>query len=128
MQNIEFIEHSLDIKENNSTDVCSRSCYIENWKKIKENWKKLNKFTQNQRKLTKIKENWTKLKNFNFSEKFSDENIFLQFSSIFVNFKEISITRNMKFNRFLQFLSIFVNFKEISFPWILSKSTKIKET
>ena len=28
---------------------------------------------------------------------------------------------------FFNFFPIFVNFKEISFPWILSKSTKIKE-
>ena len=38
----------------------------------------------------------SKLKKFNFSEEFSDENRFLQFSSIFVNFKELSITKNMR--------------------------------
>ena len=44
-----------------------------------------------------IKENWTKSKKFDFSKEISDENRFLQFSSIFLNFQEISITRNMRF-------------------------------
>ena len=54
------------------TDVCSQSCYIENWTKLK-------KSNQNQRKSIKIKENQPKLNKFDFSKEISDENRFLQF-------------------------------------------------